>query len=37
MIFVLELFLVVLACLILSGAIIFVMRLIGVLWDGKEK
>ena len=37
MIFVLELFLVVLACLILSGAILFVMRLIEVLWDGQKK
>lgn len=37
MIFVIELFLVVLACLILSGAILFVMRLIEVLWDGKAK
>ena len=37
MIFVIEMFLVVLACLILSGAILFVMRLIGVLWDGQKK
>jgi hypothetical protein len=37
MIFVIELFLVVLAVLILSGAILFVMRLIGVLWDGQKK
>ena len=36
MIFVIELFLVVLAVLILSGAILFVMRLIGVLWEKRN-
>jgi hypothetical protein len=37
MIFVIELFLVVLAVLILSGAILFVMRLIGVLWEKRNE
>jgi hypothetical protein len=37
MIFVIELFFVVLAVLILAGAILFVMRLIEVLWDGQKK
>ena len=36
MIFVIELFLVVLAVLILSGAIIFVARLISVLWETRN-
>jgi hypothetical protein len=36
MIFVIELFLVVLAVLILSGAILFVMRLISVLWGKRN-
>jgi hypothetical protein len=36
MIFVIEMFLVVLAVLILSGAILFVIRLIEVLWEKRN-